>query len=73
MAYKSVIEIRPMNVKEYLELADAYIVKDDYESAFVTLQKGHGLTEDEAMKNKVDEVNVEVEKIRLEEIVRVTQ
>lgn len=73
VACEIVIEIEPMNVGAYLGLADAYIGKGDYESAALALQKGYDLTKDEAIKNKLDEVNVEVEKIRLEEMARATK
>lgn len=67
IAYETVIEIEPMNVEAYLGLADAYAGKGDYESAALALQKGYDLTENEAIKSKLDEVNGEIERVKVEE------
>lgn len=64
-AYEAAIEIEPMNVDAYLGLADAYIGKSDYEAAALALQKGYELTQDETLKNKLDEVNLEIDRLRV--------
>lgn len=66
VAYETVIEIEPMNVEAYLGLADAYIGKDDYESALTVLQKGYNLTADDEIKAKIDEINEEIERVEAE-------
>ena len=63
-AYEIAIEIEPMNVDAYLGLADAYIGKGDYEAAVRALQKGYDLTQDENLKNKLEEVNLEIDRLR---------
>ena len=65
-AYEIAIEIEPMNVDAYLGLADAYIGKGYYEAASLALQKGYELTQDDALKNKLTDVNAEIEKKRQE-------
>lgn len=64
VAYEIAIEIEPMNVDAYLGLAAAYVGKGDYEASVRVLQKGYDLTQDETLMNKLDEVNVKIDKLR---------
>ena len=60
--FDKAIEIDPMSVEAYLGLADAYIGKDDYESALIVLQKGYDLTGNEEIGNKLDGIKEEIER-----------
>jgi len=42
--------------RAYLGLADAYVQKEDVESAVANLQVGYGLTKDEQLSNKIQEL-----------------
>lgn len=70
VAYEAAIEIEPMSVEAYLGLAEAYIGKGDYEAAAEALQKGYELTGDEGLKQKLDEVNKEIVRLKEEEAKR---
>ena len=60
VAYETVIEIEPMNVDAYLGLADAHIGMGDLEEALDVLQKGYDLTGDERLKEKLDELQAQL-------------
>jgi len=67
VAYQAAIEIDPMNVDAYLGLADAYIGQGDLEKAAEVLQTGYDATADERLKDKLEEVTTEIERIKAEE------
>ncbi|MCM1217670.1 MAG: tetratricopeptide repeat protein [Lachnospiraceae bacterium] len=61
IAFESAIEIDPISVDAYLGLAEAYVGKDDYESAIDALQRGYELTGDEEIKIRLDELTLRMD------------
>ena len=53
------MDIDPKCVDAYMGLADAYIGVEDYESAMDILEKGYDKTEDDDLKERLEEVEVE--------------
>ena len=62
--FDKAIVIDPMSVEAYLGKADAYIGLGDLQSALDTLQTGYDLTGDERLKEKLDEIEVQLMQIR---------
>ena len=61
-AYREVLEIDEMNVDAYLGIAKAYVAKGQYDKAIRTLEKGYDLSEDERIKQMLEEVREEKRK-----------
>ena len=61
IAFNQVLEIDPKNVDAYLGLAEAYVGMNDLQTAVNILQKGYDLTGDETMKEKLDEVQMQLD------------
>ena len=70
--FQEILDIDPKCVDAYMGLADAYIGVEDYESAMDILEKGYDKTEDDDLKERLEEVEVEKEsydrKIRNEKV-----
>lgn len=56
VAFMKVIETDPKCVEAYLKVADAYVGLDDYDSAIDQLEAGYGVTGDERLKTRRDEL-----------------
>ena len=65
--FDKAIAIDPVSVDAYLGKAEAYIGMDDLQSALDTLQTGYDLTEDERLKEKLDEIEIQLLQIRKED------
>lgn len=57
--FQEILDIDPKCVDAYMGLADAYIGVEDYESAMDILEKGYDKTEDDDLKERLEEVEVE--------------
>lgn len=56
VAFMKAIETDPKCVEAYLKVADAYVGLDDYDSAIDQLEAGYGITGDERLKTRRDEL-----------------
>ena len=56
VAFMKVIETDPRCADAYLKVADAYVGLDDYDSAIDQLEAGYGITGDERLKTRRDEL-----------------
>ena len=54
IAFTAAIEIDPKNADTYLNLAEAYIGLNDYESAKQVIENGYDITEKESLKEALD-------------------
>lgn len=57
IAFTAAIEIEPMRAEAYLDLAYAYIGQNDFDSAREVLEKGYELTQEESLREKLDELD----------------
>lgn len=57
IAFNAAIEIDPMQADAYLNLANAYIGMNDFDAAREILERGYELTQSEALKSKLEELD----------------
>lgn len=57
IAFNAAIEIDPMQAEAYLNLANAYIGMNDFGAAREILERGYELTQSEALKSKLEELD----------------
>lgn len=57
IAFNAAIEIDPMQADAYLNLANAYIGMNNFDAAREILQRGYELTQSEALKSKLEELD----------------
>lgn len=65
--FDKAIEIDPMSIEAYMGKAEAYIGLGDLQSALETLQTGYDLIYEEKLKDKLDEVQAQLDQIRQEQ------
>ena len=56
IAFTAAIEIDPKRSEAYLGAAEAYIAADDIDAAIAILEKGYAATNDDTLKNRLDEI-----------------
>ena len=56
IAFEAAIEIDPKRPEAYLGAAEAYIAADDIDAAIAILEKGYAATNDDSLKNRLDEI-----------------
>ena len=56
IAFTAAIEIDPKRPEAYLGAAEAYIAADDIDAAIAILEKGYAATNDDTLKNRLDEI-----------------
>ncbi len=56
IAFEAAIEIDPKRPEAYLGAAEAYIAADNIDAAIAILEKGYAATNDDTLKNRLDEI-----------------
>ena len=56
IAFTAAIEIDPKRPEAYLGAAEAYIAADDIDAAIAILEKGYAATNDDTLKERLDEI-----------------
>ena len=56
IAFEAAIEIDAKRPEAYLGAAEAYIAADDIDAAIAILEKGYAATNDDSLKNRLDEI-----------------